>query len=360
MSQTAKQRVIAIDAMGGDHAPGAVVDGLDIARLRHSDVRFLAFGDEAKLKPLIDAKKGLGERVEIRHAPDAVGMDDKPSLTLRRRTTSLWRAIEAVKNGEAVSVVSAGNTGAFMAMAYYQLRPMEGIARPALAALWPTQHGQTIVLDVGANLTADARHLLDFAVMGAAYAHTIMGIRKPLVALLNVGAEEMKGNEAVRQAAQMLREANLPIDFQGFVEGDDISAGVVDVIVTDGFTGNVALKAAEGTARLVGHWLRGALRSTWMSKIGAAFASGAFRILRAKMDPRSVNGGVFLGLNGVVVKSHGGADGFGFAAAVDLAADLSRKEIVRRIAEDLRGLAGKFAPAPSDEPQLAGAAGTEG
>lgn len=346
------QLVVSIDAMGGDNAPGAVIDGIAIARVRHPGARFLLHGRSGELERLIAQNAGMVDVVEIRHAPDVVGMDDKPSQALRRgRETSMWRALGSVREGEAATAVSAGNTGALMAMAKFQLRPMEGIQRPAIAALWPTMRGQTVVLDVGANVGSEARHLVDFAVMGAAFARVVLGMKTPLVALLNIGTEEVKGNEHVKQAAQMLREANLPIQFEGFVEGDDISAGTVDVVVTDGFSGNIALKSAEGAARLVGYYLQTALKSSWISMLGAAIASGAFKVLRAKMDPRTANGGVFLGLNGTVVKSHGGTDGLGFASAIDLAIEMSRQNMVSKIAADMAGVAGIVSRiAPSAEP----------
>ena len=346
--------VVSIDAMGGDNAPGSVIDGIAIARVRHPGARFLLHGNAGELERLIAQKAGLVDVVDIRPAPDVVGMDDKPSQALRRgRQTSMWRAIQSVREGEAATAVSAGNTGALMAMAKFQLRPLEGIQRPAIAALWPTMRGQTVVLDVGANVGSEARHLVDFAVMGAAFARVVLGMKTPLVALLNIGTEEVKGNEQVKQAAQLLRDANLPIQFEGFVEGDDISAGTVDVVVTDGFSGNIALKAAEGAARLVGFYLQTALKRSWISMLGAAIASGAFKVLRAKMDPRTANGGVFLGLNGTVVKSHGGTDGLGFAAAVDLAIEMTRQDMTNRIAADIAGVAGLLATreAPAEQPE---------
>ena len=259
---------------------------------------------------------------------------------LRRRDTSMSRALEAVKNGEAVGAVSAGNTGALMALAMLHVKRIDGIARPAIAALWPTVHGQSVVLDVGANVGSEARHLVDFAVMGAAFARNVLGLKTPSLGLLNIGAEEVKGNEAVKLAAQTLRESGLDIAFAGFVEGDDIGAGTVDVVVTDGYTGNIALKTAEGTAKLISHYLRQALSRSLFSKIGAFFAQGAFRILKVRMDPRTANGGIFLGLNGIVVKSHGGTDGLGFAAAIDLAVDMAKQNMVQRIADDMKGVAG--------------------
>ena len=345
--------ILSIDAMGGDFAPGAVLDGIDIARVRHPGVRFLLHGNKGQIERLIAGEAGLSGVIEIRHAPNVVAMDDKPSQALRRgHDTSMWRAIESVKSGEAAAVVSAGNTGALMAMSYFQLRTIEAISRPAIAALWPTMHGQSVVLDVGANVESDARNLVEFAVMGAAFARAVFGMKVPTVALLNIGSEELKGNEEVKAAAQILRETDLSMSFQGFVEGDDISAGTVDVVVTDGYTGNIALKAAEGTAKLVAHYLRQAIKRSWLSMLGAALASGAFRILKVRMDPRGVNGGVFLGLNGIVVKSHGGTDGLGFASAIDLAVDVAKQNIVARIATDIKSIAALL-PGAVAQPDIA-------
>lgn len=339
-----QELTISIDAMGGDHAPAAILDGLAHTRIRHPKVRFLLHGDEGRLASLLDARPTLKDACTIRHTAETVGMDEKPSQALRRgRSTSMWRAIESVQAGEAKAAVSAGNTGALMAMALFQLRTMEGIPRPAIAALWPTTRGQSVVLDVGANVNCTAEELVDFAIMGEAYARAVLGLQRPTVGLLNIGTEEVKGNEAVKAAAQILREASLPIEFAGFVEGDDISAGTVDVVVTDGFTGNVALKTAEGTAKMVGAWLKAAMSRTLFAKLGYLLARGAFDFLKVKMDPRSVNGGVFLGLNGIVVKSHGGTDGLGFATAVDLAIDTAAADLPAKIAGDLAALS---APRP--------------
>ncbi|HTQ15072.1 MAG TPA: phosphate acyltransferase PlsX [Rhizomicrobium sp.] len=339
------QLTVSIDAMGGDTGPGIVVTALQRAVVRHPQVRFLLHGDEAELKPLFARRAKLLDRVEIRHAAERVRMEEKPSQALRRgRNTSMWRAIDSVKKKEAQVAVSAGNTGALMAMSMFQLGVLEGIDRPAIAAIWPTKRGQTVVLDVGANVECDAGQLVDFAVMGEAFARAILGLERPLVGLLNVGTEDQKGHDEVKGAAQILREAKLPIEFCGFVEGDDIAEGTVDVVVTDGFTGNVALKTAEGTAKLVVHFLRTALRRSLFGRIGAVFAAGALDVLRRKLDPRASNGGIFLGLDGVVVKSHGGTDALGFASALDMAIDMARADVIAKIVADRAAIVSAQAP----------------
>jgi len=325
--------------MGGDSGPGVVVAALARSVLRHPTAHFLLHGDEAALKPLLAKRPKLAPKVEIRHAPDQVRMEDKPSLVLRRgRNTSMWRALEAVKAGEAEVAVSAGNTGALMAMSMFQLGVLDGISRPAIAAIWPTRRGQSVVLDVGANVSCDADQLVDFAVMGEAFARAILGLNTPSVGLLNVGSEEVKGHDAVKAAANILRGATLPIEFRGFVEGDDIAEGTVDVVVTDGFSGNIALKTAEGTAKLVVGYLRSALNRSLFGRMGGFIAAGALKALRRKLDPRASNGGIFLGLNGIVVKSHGGTDALGFASALDMAIDMAQSGIIHRIIADRANL----------------------
>jgi glycerol-3-phosphate acyltransferase PlsX len=331
----ARELTVSIDAMGSNAGPGMVVAALARSIVRHPAVRFILHGDETALKALMAKRTKLAERVTIRHAAEQVRMEEKPSLALRRgRNTSMWRAIESVKSKEAEVVVSAGNTGALMAMSMFQLGVLEGISRPAIAAIWPTKRAQSVVLDVGANISCDAEQLVDFAVMGEAFARAILGLEKPTVGLLNVGSEDMKGHDAVKGAAHMLRNASLPMEYAGFVEGDDISEGTVDVIVTDGFTGNIALKTAEGTAKLVIGYLRLALSSSLFGRLGALIASGALRALRRKLDPSSSNGGIFLGLNGIVVKSHGGSDAMGFAGAIDMAIEMADAGVIARIVAD--------------------------
>ena len=336
-----RELTVSIDAMGGDAGPSIVISALARAVQRHPLVNFIVHGDETAIFALLGKRRAkLASRIAVRHATSHVRMDEKPSLALRRgRPTSMWRAIESVKNGEAEVVVSAGNTGALMAMSMVQLGVNEGISRPAIAALWPTKRGQSVVLDIGANVECDADQLVDFAVMGEAFARAVLGLERPLVGLLNVGSEEVKGHDAVKGAAHTLRNASLPMEFYGFIEGDDIAEGTVDVVVTDGFTGNIALKTAEGTAKLVVSFLRTALKRSILSKLGAVLASGALNALRRKLDPRSANGGMFLGLNGMVVKSHGGTDALGFASALDMAIEMAEAGINKRIIADRAGIA---------------------
>jgi glycerol-3-phosphate acyltransferase PlsX len=328
---------ISLDAMGGDTGPEVAIGGAAIAIDRRPDLRFLVFGEEQAVRPVLDANPRVRDKSEFHHCSVTVQMDDKPSQALRkgRWKSSMWRSIEAVKNHEAGAAVSAGNTGALMAMSKFCLRPLPGIERPAIAAIWPTLRGESIVLDVGATIGADAQMLVDFAVMGAAMARSVFGLDRPTVALLNVGVEEIKGVEQVREAGRILREMNHPgFEYRGFIEGDDLGKGTVDVAVTEGFAGNIALKTAEGTARQIAEYLRSAMARTWAARLGYLFAQSAFRLLREKMDPRKVNGGVFLGLNGVVIKSHGGTDAEGFASAIDLAREMAKNDLVRMIAED--------------------------
>jgi len=278
-------------------------------------------------------------------------MDDKPSQALRqgRWKSSMWKAIEAVKTGDADVCISAGNTGALMAMSKFCLRTMATIERPAIAAIWPTVRSESIVLDVGATIGADAHQLIDFAILGSAMARALFQIERPTVGLLNVGVEEIKGQEDVREAGRLLRETGLKsMDYRGFVEGDDIGKGTVDVVVTEGFAGNIALKTAEGTAKQIGEYLRDAMSRTLRAKIGYLFARDAFQRLREKMDVRKINGGVFLGLNGIVVKSHGGTDDEGFAAAVELGYDMARNKLIEKIRADLELFHSRQATARAD------------
>lgn len=334
----AKNVCISLDAMGGDHGVSIVVPGAALALERHPHMRFLMFGDEQQISAALQGYPKLKEATEIRHTTVAISMADKPSQALRagRGKSSMWMAIQAVKDGQAGATVSAGNTGALMVMAKLCLKTMGHIERPVLAALWPTQKGESIVLDMGATIGADAAHLVDMAVMGAAMARIVLNHERPTVGLLNVGVEEIKGLETVKEASRILREADLPnLDYKGFVEGDDLGKGVVDVVVTEGFTGNIALKTAEGTAKQISAFLKEALGRTWMTKLGYLLAKQAFDALREKLDPRKSNGAVFLGLEGLVIKSHGGTDALGFASAIDIAYDMVHYDLMRTIREML-------------------------
>jgi glycerol-3-phosphate acyltransferase PlsX len=329
---------IALDAMGGDVGPAVIVPGALMSLERHRDIEFLMFGDRLAIEPLLAQRPSLQAASRVVHTDVAIAMNAKPSQALRqgRWKSSMSLAIDAVKRGDADLVVSAGNTGALMALAKFQLKTMPGIDRPAIAARWPTVRGESIVLDLGASIGADSEHLLDMAVMGSAMARVLFDIDRPTVGLLNIGVEEVKGLEEVREAGVILRERNLPfLEYIGFVEGDDIGEGKADVVVTEGFAGNIALKAAEGTARQIAHLLKAAMRQSIWSKLGYLLARGAFRSLASSVDPRKANGGVFLGLNGIVIKSHGGTDSEGFAYAVDMGYDMIRHDLLARIGETL-------------------------
>lgn len=329
---------IAVDAMGGDEGLAVMLAGVARARRRHEGIRFLLVGDETAIRAGLAAHPNLSQASEIVHAPEVVDSSEAAGRALRRaRTTSMGIAIDCVKQGRAAAAVSSGNTGALMGMAKVALRTMPGIERPALAAMLPTLGDNDVVmLDLGANAECDARNLVQFAVMGAAYARVTLDLDRPRVGLLNIGSEDQKGLSSVRDAAATLREApHLPMRFEGFVEGDQLSRGEHDVIVCDGFSGNIALKTAEGTARFVADLLRRAFRSSLRSKIGFLISRPATELLRDHLDPNNHNGAVFLGLNGLVVKSHGGADEVGVATAIHNAAKMVTADLTRRIAEDL-------------------------
>ena len=329
---------IALDAMGGDHGPSVVIPGAELALARHPMAELILFGDAAQIEPLLKDHPRVKAASRLVHTSVAIRMDDKPSKALRygRRDSSMWLAVDAVKKHEADVAVSAGNTGALMVMSKLHLRMMAGVDRPAIACQWPTLKGDSIVLDVGASIGADAEHLVHLAAMGSAMARVLLNIENPTVGLLNIGVEEVKGLEPVREAGRILREQPLPhMQYYGFVEADDIGKGTVDVVVTEGFAGNIALKAAEGTARQIGEFLREQITQTFRSKLGYLFARPAFRAVREKMDPAKSNGGVFLGLNGIVIKSHGGASAEGFAVAIDIGYDMVRQELLAKIGEAL-------------------------
>jgi glycerol-3-phosphate acyltransferase PlsX len=341
---------IALDAMGGDIGASVVVPGAAISLSRHPDSEFLLFGDRALIEPQLERHPALKAVSRVIHTDVAVSMNDKPSQALRRgrKTSSMWLAIDAVKKGEADAAISAGNSGALMAMARFCLRMLPGIDRPALAGVWPTIRSDSVVLDLGATIGGDAHHLMALAVMGSAMASALFDLERPTVGLLNIGVEEMKGGEEIRAAAELLRAADLPrLEFIGFVEGDGIGKGAADVIVTEGFSGNIALKTAEGTARQISEYLRSAMARTWRSKLGYLFARGAFRSLRQKMDPGKSNGAVFLGLNGIVVKSHGGTDAEGFAYAVDVGYEMVRYDLLTKINQMLKRDSSAPGPAPA-------------
>ena len=341
------QHVISIDAMSGDRAPGSVVHGLAKIADQCGDMKFILFGDQATLEALLKKRRiaeKLGDKVEIRHAPDTVAMDAKPTDALRKgRSSSMRRALDAVKNGEAEIAVSSGNTGALMTMSVVALRLAEAVDRPAIAALWPakTEKGYVVALDLGADIRAEPLNLLQYALMGAEYARLSLGRPHPKVALLNVGVEPMKGPAEVREAAELIsaEAKNGGFDYIGFIEGDEIPSGRADVVVTNGFAGNIALKAAEGTAKLIGDFLKDAFTHSILSKIAVLFAYGSLRRFKQRIDPRRVNGGVFLGLRGVVVKSHGGADATGFASAALLAVKMARSGFAGTITQTVANAA---------------------
>jgi len=330
---------ISLDAMGGDKAPEVVIQGVQIARTRLPHVDFLLYGDQARLEPLLEQAPDIRSVCTICHTDQSVSGDDKPSQVLRQgRRSSMWLAVDAVAKGEADAVVSAGNTGALMAVSKFVLRMLPGIDRPAIAGFFPTERGESVMLDLGANVECDARNLVEFAVMGEVFARIVLGIEQPSVGILNVGSEELKGNDAVRGAAAALKTGNLPIKFHGFVEGNDIAAGTVDVVVSDGFTGNIALKSAEGLARLYANFLRDAFSSSWLSKLGYLLARSALVKVKMRTDPRRYNGAMFLGLSGIAVKSHGGTDALGFANAIGVAAELVTHGFNERIKRELERL----------------------
>jgi len=330
--------VLAVDAMGGDQAPEMVIAGLEIAATRFPQAKFMIFGDIARLEPLLAGTKRLRALATLHHAGDVISGDMKPTAALRLRDSSLRRAIDAVLAGAAAGVVSAGNTGALLALSKIVLKTIPGIDRPAMAAIAPSAKGDVVLLDLGANVVYDSRNLVEFAIMGEMFAKVVLGLPAPSVGLLNIGSEEGKGDEILRAAAATLRESPIAGQFHGFVEGHDIAGGTVDVVVTDGFTGNVALKTGEGALKLVGELLKGVFNSGPFAKMGYLLARGGLKRLREMLDPRRYNGAVFLGLNGVVVKSHGGADAEGFAHAVDVAMDMITNDFNQRIREGLAAM----------------------
>ena len=354
--------VISIDAMGGDHGPAVAVPGIAHALegFKGRDVRFLLFGDETLINVELAKAPAARAACEVRHTDKVIASDEKAAQALRRgKGSSLWNTVEAVKLGDAQAALSAGNTGGLMAISKLLLRMTGGLDRPAIVASWPTLRGVTAVLDVGANVSSDAAQLVEFAIMGEAFHAAVHGAERPSVGLLNVGSEEQKGHEEVREAHKLLREIGLDMDYRGFVEGDDIAKGAVDVVVTDGFSGNIALKTAEGTARFVRAVMRDAFTSSLQAKLGALIAAPALRKMRDRLDPSSVNGGPLLGLNGIVVKSHGGADARGYANAIRIAVDLASSDYAAQIDRNMKTLAAALpgqdpagsAPAPLESAQ---------
>lgn len=333
---------IAIDAMGGDFGPPVTIPATALALAQSPDLRFLLFGDESKIRPWLDRHPEMKAAAAIHHTDRVIAGDEKPAVALRTgRSSSMRLAIDAVKEGRAGGIVSAGNTGALMATAKMVLKCLPGIHRPAIASVFPTMRGETAVLDLGANIACDAEILVQFALMGAIYARAVKGIDNPSVAILNVGSEDMKGHDQVRAAAAILSQVQFPGRFTGFCEGNDIAKGTVDVVVTDGFTGNVALKVAEGVGDLTSSFIRDAFRSSLLARIGALFAYSALKKAKRRMDPRVYNGGMFLGLNGICVKSHGGMDAYGFSRAILVAANLVKNNYSDRVAKEVNQLIGQ-------------------
>jgi phosphate acyltransferase len=333
-------QTIALDVMGGDYGPSAVIPAAAMALKEYgSNLRFLLVGDEGQIKPLLEKYSALKDASEIIHTDKVVSSTEKPSAALRSgRDSSMRLAIEAVKNQDAESIVSAGNTGALMAMSKMVLKCLPGINRPAIASVFPSVAGKTVMLDLGANVRCDAEILVQFALLGAVYARAVQGITNPSVALLNVGSEEIKGPENVRAAAAILSSVEFPGNFCGFVEGDDIPLGTVDVVVTDGFTGNIALKIAEGVGSMAGHFLKEEFKSSPLAMLGGLLANGALKRTKKRTDPRFYNGGMFLGLGGICVKSHGSMDAYGFSRAILVAADLVEHGFNERVAHEIEQL----------------------
>ena len=336
-SPVARRITISVDAMGGDAGPSVVIAGMAKSARKNPDIGFILHGPSDQLKPLVARRRGLMERVEFRDVADVVTMEDKPSHVMRHgKGTSMWSALDSVRSGEADGAVSCGNTGALMALSMVRLRKLPGVSRPAIAVLWPSRnpHGFNVMLDVGADVRADARDLLQFALMGASYARNGLSLPRPRIGLLNVGTEEHKGRSELKEAHGLIAQYAdaAQFEFVGFVEGSDIPGDVADVIVTDGFTGNVAIKTGEGTASLIGDLLREAFQFSPLSRLASVLAITSLQRLKKRIDPRRVNGGVFLGLNGTVVKSHGSADATGVSAAIKLAFQLAQSGFARKLA----------------------------
>lgn len=341
MSEARNQKIIiAVDAMGGDFGPSVTINALKFAIKKNPDLFFLVFGDSAKITPVLSDLGILKKYLEVIHTEKVIGSSDKPSAALRAsKGTSMRMAIDAVEDGRAHAIVSAGNTGALMALAKIVLRPMTGIYRPAIASVLPGIKGDTVMLDLGANVLVDAENLVQFALLGSIFAKAYKKIEHPpTVGLLNIGSEDVKGPDHVRAAAEILSKISFPGRYIGFVEGDDIGKGGVDVIVSDGYAGNIALKTLEGTGKLIKHYMLESFSSSLLAKVGAFFAYTSLKRLKNKMDPRLYNGGVFLGLNGLCIKSHGGTDALGFSSAIMMADRLARSGYIAQVAHDMAKL----------------------
>ncbi len=331
---------IALDAMGGDRAPQIVIKGAALAyRKMGNGLRFLVFGDEQQIIPLIKQESGLESVCEVVHTTQVVKNEDKPAQVIRSgRESSMFKAIQSVAEKKADCIVSAGNTGALMVLSRLLLKALPGVDRPAIAAIMPSEKNDVVVLDLGANVEANENNLLQFAILGSLYAQTVLNVSNPSVGLLNVGEEQQKGRESVKKAGQLLMQSTLPGYYHGFVEGDDIAKGTVDVVVTDGFTGNILLKAIEGAAKLITNIMKASFSSSLLAKIGVVFAAPALKKTKKRVDPRRYNGAIFLGLAGVAVKSHGGTDEYGFYRAICSAATMIKKNFNEHVSEEMRKL----------------------
>jgi len=328
--------VIAVDAMGGDNAPKSVLQGAEKFLKKNSNVKFLIFGDKKQIFPILDKCKKLSKNSEVWHSDEVIADDEKPSAALRRgRNSSMFLAIKSVKEGQAQCAVSGGNTGALMALSKFSLQTLPGIDRPAIGGLVPTPSGFSVMLDLGANIHCDAENLFEFSIMGESFARAVLGIEKPSIGLLNVGSERNKGHEVLRGTVSLIEESGLDLNYHGYVEGNDILKGTVDVVVTDGFTGNVALKTVEGTAKFFSHHLKSGLKKSPLGLLGMGIAMPALMGIKKKTDPRLYNGAMFLGLNGIVVKSHGGSDEIGFANAISVSCKLAQNNINEHITEEM-------------------------
>jgi glycerol-3-phosphate acyltransferase PlsX len=341
--------ILALDAMGGDNAPHAVLEGAERALKFLPDLKFRIFGDEQVILPLLDKYSNLRSHCVLIHTDVAISQHEKPSVALRQGAKSSMRlAINDVAEGKSHGIVSSGNTGALMAMSKFVLRTLPGVDRPAIIGLMPTQKNDIVMLDMGANLECSARNLFEFAVMGEAFCRTVLDRPNPKIGLLNVGSEEAKGHEYLREAAQMIRQSFLASQFHGFVEGTDVGEGTVDVVVSDGFTGNIAIKVAEGTADMISHELKKQLRGSLLALIGSALAMFAIKRVRRRFSPSLRNGGMFLGLNGIAVKSHGGTDAEGFANAIKVTYNIARNQLNEKIIEELRQFTSANEPQPRE------------